>query len=129
MAKKKKIDAFDPDAFLAKAGAGTKNLKFSTGDSIYAQGDPADAIFFIQRGKVKITVTAESGKEAVLSIISTGDFFGEGCLHGHPLRLAAVAAMTECSVMRIEKAAWVMLKVSAAAEKVFRRTKAKKASI
>jgi CRP/FNR family cyclic AMP-dependent transcriptional regulator len=105
MAKKLKSDAFDPDTFLAKAGAGRKNLKFDAGAVIYAQGEPADAIYFIQSGKVKITVTAESGQEAVLSIINAGDFFGEGSLNGQPLRMAAVTAMTECSVMRIEKSA------------------------
>ena len=105
MAKKLKSDAFDPDTFLAKAGAGRKNFKFDAGAVIYAQGEPADAIYFIQSGKVKITVTAESGKEAVLSIINAGDFFGEGSLNGQPLRMAAVTAMTECSVMRIEKSA------------------------
>ena len=105
MAKKQNNLMFDPGIFLAKAGAGRKNLKFAAGDVIYTQGDPADAIFFIQRGKVKITVTAESGKEAVLSIIGHGDFFGEGCLHGHQLRMASVIAMTECSIMRIERTA------------------------
>jgi CRP/FNR family transcriptional regulator, cyclic AMP receptor protein len=107
MAKKHKSEAFDPKAFLAKAGTGTKNLKFNAGAVIYAQGDPADSIYFIQRGKVKITVTAESGKEAVLSIIETGHFFGEGSLNGHPLRLASVITMTECAIMRIDKAAMI----------------------
>jgi CRP/FNR family cyclic AMP-dependent transcriptional regulator len=104
MAKKTKGATFDLKAFLAKAGAGTKNLTFDAGAIVFAQGDAADSIYFIQRGKLKITVTAESGKEAVLSIIGPGDFFGEGSLNGHPLRMAAVIAMTECSIMRIEKA-------------------------
>jgi CRP-like cAMP-binding protein len=105
MAKKIKADAFDPTVFLAKAGTGRTNLKFGTGAVVYAQGDLCDAIYFIQSGKAKITVTAESGKEAVLSIITTGDFFGEGSLNGHPLRLSSVVAMTECAIMRIDKAA------------------------
>lgn len=105
MAKKQKNVAFDPSVFLAHSGAGRKNLKFAAGDIIYAQGDPANAIYFIQRGKVKITVTAENGKEAVLSILGTGDFFGEACLRGDAPRSATKTAITDCAVLRIEKAA------------------------
>ncbi|MDO8876867.1 MAG: Crp/Fnr family transcriptional regulator [Pseudolabrys sp.] len=105
MARKQKLGAIDPASFLAKAGPGRTNLKLSAGAVVYAQGDPCDAIYYIQDGKAKITVTAESGKEAVLSIIGTGDFFGEGCMNGHPLRMGSVVAMTECSLMRIDKAA------------------------
>ena len=104
-AKKQKLGVVDPASFLAKAGPGRTNLKFGAGATVYAQGDPCDAIYFIQDGKAKITVTAESGKEAVLSIIGNGDFFGEGCMNGHPLRMASVVAMTDCSLMRIEKTA------------------------
>ena len=105
MAKKQKNVAFDPSVFLAHAGAGRKNLKFAAGDVIYAQGDQADAIYFIQRGKVKITVTAENGKEAVLSILGVGDFFGEASLRGDTPRSATKTAITDCAVLRIEKAA------------------------
>ena len=98
-------ETFDAKVFLAKPGTGKANLHFRAGAEIYAQGDVADAIYFLQKSKIKITVTAESGKEAVLSIINAGDFFGEGSLNGQPLRMAAVTAMTECSVMRIEKSA------------------------
>lgn len=104
MAKVQKDEAFDPKIFLAKAGAGTANLKISAGAKIYAQGDVADAIYYLQKGKAKITVTAESGKEAVLSIIGPGDFFGEGCLNGQQLRMATVVAMTDCAIMRIDRA-------------------------
>lgn len=107
MAKKQKTEAFDPSVFLAKAGAGRKNLQFDAGAVVYGQGDPCDAIYFIQRGKAKITVSAASGKEAVLSILSDGDFFGEGCLTGHPLRLASVVTMTKSAIMRIDKAAMI----------------------
>ncbi len=103
MAKKHMLDAFDPKVFLAKAGAGKANQKVHAGAEIYAQGDTADAIYFLQKGKVKITVTAESGKEAVLSIVDAGDFFGEGCLNGQSSRMATVIALTECAIMRIER--------------------------
>jgi CRP/FNR family cyclic AMP-dependent transcriptional regulator len=104
MAKKKKIVVFDPAIFLAKAGTGRKNIAVKAGEIVYAQGDPCDAIYFIQSGKAKVTVTAENGKEAVLSLMEKGDFFGEGCLNGQTLRMTSVAAMTACSIMRIERA-------------------------
>ena len=98
-------ETFDAKVFLAKPGTGKANLHFHAGAEIYAQGDVADAIYFLQKGKIKITVwPAESGKEAVLSIVDAGDFFGEGCLNGQPLRMATVSAMTDCAVMRIDKA-------------------------
>ena len=103
MGKPPKNEAFDAKVFLAKAGTGKANLHFRAGTEIFAQGDAADAIYFLQKGKIKITVTAESGKEAVLSIVDAGDFFGEGCLNGQQLRMATVTAMTDCSVMRIDK--------------------------
>ena len=104
MRKPPKSETFDPQVFLAKAGTGKANLRFRAGGEIYAQGDAADAIYFLQEGKIKITVTAENGKEAVLSIVDAGDFFGEDCLNGQPLRMATVTAMTDCAVMRIDKA-------------------------
>ncbi|MDO9411317.1 MAG: Crp/Fnr family transcriptional regulator [Pseudolabrys sp.] len=104
MAKMQKTEAFDPSVFLAKAGTGRKNLKLDAGAVVYGQGDPCDAIFYIQHGKAKITVAAASGKEAVLSILGDGDFFGEGCLTGHPLRLASVVTMAKSTIMRIDKA-------------------------
>src|SRR5260370_20989317 len=70
---------------------------------VYTQGDPADSAFFIQSGKVKKTVVSEQGKEAVVALLGTGDFFGEGCLSGQPLRLATVSAMTECVIVQITK--------------------------
>jgi CRP-like cAMP-binding protein len=105
MGKPPRNETFDAKAFLAQAGAGKTTLKISAGAEIYAQGDAADAIYFLDKGKVKITVTAESGKEAVLSIVDAGDFFGDGCLNGQPLRMATIVAMTDCVVIRIDKTA------------------------
>ncbi len=107
MTKKELNGAFDPDAFLAKVGAGRTNLKMPAGSPIYAQGDNADAIYFVQDGKVKVTVTNTTGKEAVLAIHDPGDFFGEGCLNGQKQRMASVTALTDSSIMRIEKSAMV----------------------
>jgi CRP-like cAMP-binding protein len=105
MVKKPEPVAFDHTVFLSHAGVGRQILKFAAGETVYAQGDPADAIYLIQRGKVKITVTAESGKEAVLSILGIGDFFGEACLRCAAPRSATKTAITQCVVLRIEKAA------------------------
>jgi CRP-like cAMP-binding protein len=100
---------FDPKVFLSQIGAGRTNAKYKPGDVIYAQGDAANSVFYLQKGKAKKAVTSQTGKEAVLSILETGDFFGEGCLHGLPRRMTTITAMTECAVMRLEKAA--MLRV------------------
>jgi CRP-like cAMP-binding protein len=109
MAKKENgnNNGFDPKAYLALVGAGRTNIKYRAGAVIYAQGDQADAVYYIQKGKAKITITNKSGKEAVLAIHQAGDFFGEGCLNGQHRRIATITAMTECSIMRIEKAAMV----------------------
>jgi CRP-like cAMP-binding protein len=82
-------------------------LKFGIGATIYAQGDAADAVCFLQAGKVKVTVTAETGKEAVLAILGPGDFFGEGCMNGQPRRLTGVMALTDCTIMRLEKSTMI----------------------
>ena len=73
--------------------------------AVFSQGDPADAIFYVQNGKVKITVVSSQGKEAVVGIFGLGDFFGEGCLAGQQLRMASATALTECSIVRLEKRA------------------------
>ncbi len=96
---------FDPLVFLAKVGAGRANLKFSANATVFVQGDPADSIFYLQKGRVKVTVTAPSGKEAVVAISGPGDFIGESCLLGQPQRLASVVAITDIEIMRIEKSA------------------------
>jgi CRP/FNR family cyclic AMP-dependent transcriptional regulator len=107
MTQKKEGVVFEPKEFLSRIGAGRTNANYHADDVVFAQGDAADAVFYLQNGKVKITVTSENGKEAVLAIIGPDDFFGEGCLNGQPLRLATVTAMTDCSIMRLEKAAMV----------------------
>ncbi len=101
--------AFDPKIFLSCIGSGTANEKFDAQSIIYSQGDAASAVYYLQNGKAKKTITSKCGKEAVLAILAPGDFFGETCLHGHPRRLTTVTPMTECSVMRLEKPA--MLRV------------------
>jgi CRP/FNR family cyclic AMP-dependent transcriptional regulator len=95
---------FDPKVFLAKINGGRSVADYRTGQIVYTQGEPADSVFYIQRGKVRKTVVSEQGKEAVVALLGTGDFFGEGCLTGEPLRLATVSAMTECVIVRIAKA-------------------------
>jgi CRP/FNR family transcriptional regulator, cyclic AMP receptor protein len=103
----KRKRSFDPKVFLATADVGRSISKYGPNEVIFAQGDPADAVFFVEEGKVKITVISEQGKEAVLAIHQNGDFFGEGCLTGQPRRLATVAALTECTIMRLAKDAIV----------------------
>ena len=104
MGIKKKRD-FDPHAFLATIGDGRKVVAFEKMQTIFSQGDAADAVFYIQSGKVKLTVVSNNGKEATIGILSEKDFFGEGCLAGQPLRMAAATAMTDCELLRIEKKA------------------------
>jgi CRP/FNR family cyclic AMP-dependent transcriptional regulator len=98
---------FDPKAFLAKVGEGRSIGKYIKEQTVFSQGDPADAVFFIQKGKVKITVVSEHGKEAVVAILGTNEFFGEGCLAGQVQRIASVATMTDAVIVRLEKAAIV----------------------
>ena len=101
----KKRHDFDPKTFLATIGEGRKVMLFSRKQKILAQGDVADAIFYIQEGKVRLTVVSEIGKEATIGILSVGYFFGEGCLTGQPLRMSSATAMTDCALLRIEKKA------------------------
>ena len=96
---------FDPATFLAKVGDGKTISKFSAGEVIFSQGDAADAVFYIQKGRIKLTVISAQGKEAVVAIMNAGQFFGEGCLNGHPFRLATTTAMEDCLVTTISKAA------------------------
>ena len=95
---------FDPKAFLAKVNGGRAIADYRKDQIVYRQGDPADAVFYIRSGKVKSTVVSEQGKEAVVALLGTGDFFGEGCLAGQPLRLSTASAMTQCVIVRIAKA-------------------------
>jgi CRP/FNR family cyclic AMP-dependent transcriptional regulator len=95
---------FRPEAFLAAAGEGKTIGSYDKGKAVFAQGDVANAIFYIQRGGVKITVVSNRGKEAVIAILAAGDFFGEGCLAARPRRMSTAVAMSECSITRLEKA-------------------------
>ncbi len=102
-AKKTAKRAFDPKLFLATVNGGRTLDTYRTDGVVFSQGDPADAVFYIQKGKIKITVMSEQGKQAVVGIFGPGEFFGEGCLIGQPLRLATASAMTESDVMRVQK--------------------------
>src|SRR5579863_9316315 len=99
----KKLIQFDTKTFLSTIDGGRKIVIFSKKQPIFVQGDSSDAVFYIQTGKVKLTVVSKTGKEATIGILNEGDFFGEGCLTGQPLRLCSATAMTDCSVMRIDK--------------------------
>jgi CRP/FNR family cyclic AMP-dependent transcriptional regulator len=102
MKRQQKI-SFDPKAFLSKVNGGRTISDYRKNQVVYAQGSAADSVFYIQSGKAKKTVLSEQGKEAVIAILGTGDFFGEGCLAGQALRLAAVTALTECVIVRMKK--------------------------
>ena len=99
--------SFDPKLFLAKVGEGRSIGKYRRDQIVFSQGDPADAVFYIQSGKVKVTVVSEQGKEAVVAILGADNFFGEGCLAGQPRRMATVSTMAEGLFMRLEKASVV----------------------
>src|SRR5208337_4511443 len=101
---KRKRD-FDPKSFLATIGAGRKVVAFPRKQTIFAQGDAADSVFYIQEGKVRLTVVSKVGKEATLGILSEGEFFGEGGLAGQPLRMGSATAMTDCELLCIDKKA------------------------
>jgi CRP/FNR family cyclic AMP-dependent transcriptional regulator len=103
VAASKKLKRFDPKTFLSTIDGGRKIEAFPKKQTIFAQGDPCDAVFYIREGKVKLAVVSKSGKEATIGILNEGDFFGEGCLTGQPLRLCSATAMTDCFVMRIDK--------------------------
>lgn len=99
----RKSGKFDSKKFLSTIDGGRRIVAFSKKQTIFVQGDSSDAVFYIQTGKVRLTVVSKSGKEATIGILTEGNFFGEGCLTGQPLRMSSAAAMTDCSVMRIEK--------------------------
>ena len=96
---------FDPNTFLAMIGDARKILAVPKKQTIFTQGDEADAVFYVQKGKVKLTVVSKTGKEATIGILSEGNFFGEGSLAGQALRMGSAAAMTDCQLLRIEKKA------------------------
>jgi len=100
---------FDVKTFLANIGQGRRLLEFSKKASIFTQGEPADAIFYLQKGKVKLSVVSQQGKEAIIGLLAPGDFFGEGSIAGQPLRMSTALTMTDCSVIRIEKKAMMQV--------------------
>ncbi len=98
---------FNVKKFLASVNGGRTTSNYGKNQAIFSQGEPADSVFHIQEGKVKVTVRSDQGKEAVVAIHGKGDFFGEGCLNGQPRRLASAVAMTESAIMRLSKCAVV----------------------
>ena len=97
--------ALDPEAFLAKVGTGKTVIHHRNKQIIFAQGDLANAVFYVQKGRVKLTVVSKSGREGVIGIIGARAFFGEGCLAGQAVRMASASAMTDCSLVRIQRKA------------------------
>jgi CRP/FNR family cyclic AMP-dependent transcriptional regulator len=100
-------ELFDAKIFLAKVGAGKSILEFQKNQNVFAQGDVADTVFYIQKGRVKLTVLSEQGKEAVVGILEPDQFFGEGCLNGHRLRIATTTAMEACVITAITRQAMI----------------------
>jgi CRP/FNR family transcriptional regulator, cyclic AMP receptor protein len=99
----KRSAGFDPNIFLANIGEGRKILIVPKKQVIFSQGDAADAIFYVQKGKVRLTVVSKIGKEATIGIVNPGNFFGEGSLAGQLLRMGSAVAMTDCEILRVEK--------------------------
>jgi CRP/FNR family transcriptional regulator, cyclic AMP receptor protein len=105
--RKAATHAYDAHVFLAKVGAGKAILEFHKGQKVFEQGDAAGTVFYIQKGKVKVTVLSEVGKEAVVGILEPGQFFGEGCMNGQKLRISTTTAMEDCVITSITKAAMI----------------------
>ena len=103
----KRLTGFNAKTFLSKMGGGKTILKYKEKDILFSQGDAADAVFYIQEGRVKLTVVSAKGKEAVVAILERTGFFGEGCLAGQPLRMAAATALDAATIVRIDKAAMI----------------------
>ena len=100
----KQAKIFDPKAFLANAGIGRTVLRYSPKQAIFSQGEHTDAVYYIQQGRVRLSVTSKQGKEATIALLSPGDFLGEGCLASDQLvRMATATALTDCSILRIDK--------------------------
>src|SRR5665213_910334 len=97
--------AFDPKAFLAKVGEGKAIVEYRNDQVVFAQGDAADTIYYIQQGRLKVVVISEQGKEAVVGMLEPGQFFGEGCMNGHALRIATTTALEACLITAIAKPA------------------------
>jgi CRP/FNR family cyclic AMP-dependent transcriptional regulator len=104
----KSARTFDPAHFLATGGEGRKAVTYCEKQRIFAQGDAGQAVFYIQKGKVRLTVVSEEGKEATVGILGVGQFFGEGTLAGQALRMGSAVALTDCDLLRIEKKAMIL---------------------
>jgi CRP/FNR family cyclic AMP-dependent transcriptional regulator len=98
-----KIPKFDAKAFLSSVGAGKTTVKYARKKTVFRQGDPADAVFYVQSGKIQLAVISEHGKQAVVGILNAGDFLGEGCLAGQPLHMASAITLAESTIIKIEK--------------------------
>ena len=105
--KVKSSRSFDPKKFLASIGEGRKILEFKKDHTVFAQGGPTDSVFYVQKGKIKLTVVSQTGKEATVGVLGEGSFFGEGALAGQALRMGSASAMTDCTIMRIDKRSMV----------------------
>lgn len=101
---KTKKPSFHPDRFLAEAGKGKKILELAKGKVLFSQGDPADSIFYIRKGRVKLSVVSNKGKEAVIALLGAQNFFGEGCLTAQPVRIATATTIAESSIMQVSRA-------------------------
>ena len=100
---------FDPRLFLQKVGDGKTSREYESGEAVFSQGDTADAVYYIQSGKVKLTVVSKRGKEAVVAILPEGSFFGEGCLAGQPFRMSTASTVQRCAVVQVQKSAMLSL--------------------
>ena len=98
-----KTQSVDWAAFLAGISRGKTVLEYGVGRTIFMQGNPADSVWYLQQGKVKLAVTSQQGKEAIVAVLGAGEFFGEGCLAGRPLRIATASTLTDCTLYRVEK--------------------------
>ncbi len=99
----------DWEKVLSGISTGKTAIEYGANRTIFWEGDPADALFFLRQGKLKLTVTSQQGKEAIIAVLDKGDFFGEGCLAGQPLRMATATAITDCGLVRLEKKLMVRL--------------------
>jgi CRP/FNR family cyclic AMP-dependent transcriptional regulator len=103
----KRTRKFDAGLFLATIGDGRKIVTFNKGETIFAQGGPTDSVFYVQKGKIKLTVVSHAGKEATVGVLGESSFFGEGGLAGQALRMCSASAMTDCTILRIDKKAMI----------------------
>ena len=101
----KNFQRFDAERFLKNLKTGSKALEYRKKSIVFVQGDPADAVFYVRKGRVQLTVTSEQGKAAVIGVLNGGSFFGEGCIAGQPVRMMTASAMSDCLLLRIKKAA------------------------